>query len=255
MSEPNPDGKYQCTACDYGHEIGKSRQAVIKHYKKTHVEKEEPNDAPIIDDTFETEEKPDIEFIPIEEKEEVPQDNEEPIWLSMGSDEDGPSEPKRLKAPIRDFLRSLRMQSQGVGSEPASRAELVAQRKVHHRLLTWIWGGADRLYTIWGKMMTQDRKYVYEKSQAENGILATATLDSLEYHNIDVNMMLNPDVVLAVTIGTFYGPETVKVVRKRKKGNTKFLSKIPFIGRFFREKKREVKRSVIDTESDNGAGQ
>lgn len=259
MSEPNPlhDGKYQCSACDYGHgaESGKSRQAVLKHYKKTHMETEaEPEPStPIEDETYEEEqpeptqsEPPEVEFIPIHDED----DDEAPPWLNMDeapADEDH-VQAARLRTPIKDFLKALRTQSQTTPDREPTAAERRAERKVHHRMITWVWGGFDRLYTLWGRMMLQDKKYDFSKSPSENAILATATLDSLDYHGINPNLFLNPDIVLGVTVATFYGPETVRVVRKRRKGSGKgLLARLPIIGRFF--KKKEVRPIENHTES------
>ena len=45
--EKNPQGKFQCPICEYGHnDLGKSRQSVSKHFNALHAEKEA--DAPIL---------------------------------------------------------------------------------------------------------------------------------------------------------------------------------------------------------------
>ena len=36
---PTNEDKYQCPKCDYGSEVGKSRQAVSAHFNKEHQEK------------------------------------------------------------------------------------------------------------------------------------------------------------------------------------------------------------------------
>lgn len=261
MSEKNPDGKFQCTVCDYGHGEGngKSRQAVIKHYKKTHNEEEE--DVIIFSDDTEYEEpeiddsRPPPTFH--EPSEDGPTEEPQHVWLIMEDDEeDEPTTAARLRGPIRDFLKGLRIHSQSAGDAPMSAAELRAERQVHHRLLTWAWMGIDRLYTLWGRMMLGSREYEFAKSPGENAILATASLDSLAYHGIDVNRVLNPDVVLAITVGTFYGPETVKLATRGKASGRSLLSRIPLIGRLFRRKRpkrREVRRVEDDAEGNHGA--
>ena len=260
MSEPNPlhEGKYQCSSCDYGHgaESGKSRQAVLKHHKKTHTNPEPEPSTPIEDETYEDEtpepepDAPEVEFIPIMDEE----DDDAPPWLSMESEpsEEDPIQTARLRTPIRDFLKALRTQSQAAPDREPTAAELRAERKVHHRMITWMWGGFDRLYTLWGRMMLQDKKYDFSKSAAENAILASSTLDSLDYHGINPSLLLNPDVVLGVTVATFYGPETVRVVGKRRKGAGKgWLARLPLIGRFF--KKKEVRTAAYNTEGRDGS--
>tara|TARA_R110002012_G_scaffold5387_1_gene24576 strand:+ start:5246 stop:5959 length:714 start_codon:yes stop_codon:yes gene_type:complete len=221
---PTQEGKYRCTKCSYGHEKGKSRQAVYKHYNKMHKTLE------LEEETILPEESEDDFFeipgarIPIEEEPVF----EEISWLD--AEDQVESTPHTIPDPIKNMA----------GREEGQL--LQAHRTMTKSLVRWSFMGLDRLITHWGKGVTNDPNYALQRTRQDYDILQNSTVTMLDAYGLQIPS--SPIVVWSTIVGSAYVPPIIDIQAKadpsRRGIFRAILSKIPFIGRRFRKKKKET---------------
>ena len=227
VKHPTVENKFYCSECEHGlHDGGRARQVINRHIKRHH---------PIEDNKKEEE---------IEIKEEQERNDVEPEWLSVDEPiESKDMKPNRLKGVTGKFVRALGNNGKTSG--------ITLPRESQQAVASFCWKGVDKILTKWGQAMKQDADYLVQHSDEELLILADATINSMEYHNIDVSKYLNPDITLAVLIGVYYGPTTLDIATSKMSKTGKIraiLSKIPLIGRFFRKKEDKKEEETPEVE-------
>tara|TARA_R100001594_G_scaffold51117_1_gene84449 strand:- start:384 stop:1037 length:654 start_codon:yes stop_codon:yes gene_type:complete len=199
--EPHPtdEGKYQSTFDNYGHGEGngKSKTAIYKHFK-TQAET-------IVEPSVETDDAtPEWENLD---------------WLTPDEEQDIPS--------------SLPKAVQGIA---AGGDYGPAQRATQRQLVMWSYMGIDRLFSHWGKGVTQDSTWEIKRNSSDYVIMEEATTNMMDAHGIRVSM--SPTLVWGTVMAGAYGPPVVDVVKKadplRKRG---LLNRFK---RLFRRRKKFV---------------
>ncbi len=200
--EPHPtdDGKFQSTFDSYGHGEGngKSKTAIYKHFKTRENEVIEES-TPESDDS-----SPEWENLD---------------WLTPDEEEDVPS----------SLPRAVQGMVGGGGYGPA-------QRATQKQLVIWTYMGVDRLFSHWGKGVTQDKSWEISRSSKDYVIMEEATTNMMDAHGIRISM--SPTLVWGTVMAGAYGPPVVEVVKKadplRKRG---ILNRFK---RLFRRRKKFV---------------
>jgi hypothetical protein len=240
--EPNPDGKFQCTVCDYGHGPGngKSRQSVSKHFKKAHkTPQDRPKDPEPSQDTLETIE---AQEDPLIERESISFTmNEEPTWMTAGILETGdePIRPSPMSSPVKGFLKSLQKEQEAGPKRKKSAKERAAWMKQQGRMVRWAYVCVDRLVVWWGRGVLEEPDWDISRSEDEWVLLENATTAWMDHHNL--SMPVNPDVVFIATLGSAYVPPIRHVV---KNGKRKAISwKNPIKGFFARRRLKRIERA------------
>jgi uncharacterized Zn finger protein (UPF0148 family) len=217
--EPNPDGKFQCPICEYGHGIGngKSRQSVSKHYNSNHAEKaEEVPSKP--------QEKPDATIGPKTEKEPIERvdvndtiiDDSEPStpdWFTFDMSEDNlESEP--ITVSISPTASTV-LRGMATGGEPPSSPKAIREfYEQQGKMMRWIFaGGVDPLLSWYGKGITADKDFTITRSSADWKLFEDVSATWLEYHGIQVPV--TPDIIMAGTVISFYAPVFSKIHKQR----------------------------------------
>lgn len=198
-TEKRPDGKYQCPDCDYGHDGGRSRQAVTKHWNKAHgpdAEKIENIDAdPLLEDPKPEKLDDGPEWLRFGETEQVDEADETTVSVSplastllrgMVSDEEPPNSPKAMKEYY---------QQQG-------------------KMMRWIFSGfVDPLFAWYGRGVTADDTFAIERSASDWTLFEDAASNWCEYRGVSVPV--TPDIVMIGTVASFYAPVVTKIHRQR----------------------------------------
>lgn len=214
------DGKYQCSDCEYGHDVGKSRQAVYKHWNAVHAEQVQINNEvePIEEQT-----------IPIEETEE---DEWSTIsWLSP--DEEAEVIPNTIPSPMRKLA-----QAQGDAALTA------AQRVMEKSLIRYSFMGLDRLVSWYGRSVMTDQDWELKRSHQDYDVLQDTTIGLLDAYGIRVPA--SPWMIWGTVVGSAYVPPIVHIQKNAdpsKRKRFRFLSRLRIP--FFKRKKKPV---VIDHE-------
>ena len=207
---PSDEGKYQSTFDSYGHGEGngKSKTAIYKHYK-TFKKKEEEKEEVIVDDS--TPEWENLDWLTPDDEEEVPSSLPKAVQGMVGGSEYGP-----------------------------------AQRATQRQIVIWSYMGIDRLFSHWGKGVTQDKSWEITRSSSDYAIMEHATTNMMDAYGLRVSM--SPTLVWGTVMAGAYGPPAVDVVKKadplRKRG---VLNRFK---RLFRRRKKFV--PPIKEVEDNG---
>ena len=210
-TEPHPtdDGKFQSTFDNYGHGKGngKSKTAIYKHFKNKSEREVE-------------------EVVKVDEPEEDSTPEWENLdWLQPDEEEDIPSSlPKAVQGMVG-----------GAGYGPA-------QRATQRQLVIWGYMAVDRMFTHWGRGVTQDKSWEIVRSSSDYGLMEQATTNMMDAHGIQISM--SPTLVWGTVMAGAYGPPVVDVVRKadplRKRGL------INRVKRLFRWRKKRFVPPIIE---------
>ena len=193
-AQKREDGKYQCPECDYGHDGGRSRQAVTKHYNKHHLKEcEESTSDPLL----ETEN----------------QESSEPEWLRFDETpktEDDDSETVSVSPIASTLLRGMVSDAE----PPKSAKALKEYYQQQGKMIRWIFSGlVDPLLGWYGRGVTADENFEVKRSESDWALFEDASANWCEYHGMSVPV--TPDVVMAGTVATFYAPVLAKISRRR----------------------------------------
>jgi hypothetical protein len=218
--EKNPDGKFQCPICDYGHGPGngKSRQSVSKHFNKTHQDSEPGSSRreDLVNDEIEIDSSED-QTIEIEEVSfDFQEDSDEPSWLNAGvlEAEDVPIRPSPMSSPVKGFLKSLNKEAGVKKGKKKSKAEQQAWNQQQARLVRWGYVCIDRLVVWWGRGVLEEPSWDITRTEDEWKIMEASTTAFLDHHNLSIPV--NPDMVFVATLAGAYGPP-IRHVHKNKK--------------------------------------
>ncbi len=245
---PRIEGKYQCPECNYGRKSGRSRQAVTKHYDKTHAEvvAEIPVEGPIeaaeatftpsgYDSTSET-------FLDDSEvkiqSEEPFTPTEGPEWLNVTREEtQGEREVGSIPDPVKGVLRGLQ------GAVNASEWSVTEMRQffAHQaRMVRFLFSGVvDPLVSWWGKGVTANPEYRIKRTDDEWKMTEEITAQWMEYRGIAVP--LNPDILMVGMVGSLYLPPIMEL-RKDADPNRPKWNPLGFISRW--RSRRAVRKAL-----------
>ena len=199
-AHPTDDGKYQSTFDSYGHGEGngKSKTAIYKHYK-AFKKKEAEKEEVVTDDS--TPEWENLDWLTPDDEEEIPSSLPKAVQGIVGGSEYGP-----------------------------------AQRATQRQIVIWSYMGIDRLFSHWGKGVTQDKSWEIKRSSSDYAIMEHATTNMMDAYGSRVSM--RPTLVWGTVMAGAYGPPVIDVVKKadpmRRRG---ILNRFK---RIFRRKKKFV---------------
>ncbi len=227
--EKNPDEKYQCPICEYGHGEGngKSRQSVTKHYNSNHAEKAEehplkPTESPTATIGPKTENEP-TERVDVKE---VIIDDSEPLtpdWFTFDMSEDELSDDPvtvSISPTASTVLRGM-----ATGGEPPSSPKAIREfYEQQGKMMRWIFaGGVDPLLSWYGKGITADENFTIKRSESDWKLFEDVSSTWLEYHGIQVPV--TPDIIMAGTVISMYAPVLTKIHKQRDPNRPSLLSR------------------------------
>ena len=227
--EKNPDGKYQCPICEYGHgpDNGKSRQSVTKHYNSHHAETGEegpskPKEMPTATIGPKTENEP-TERVDV--KETIIDDSEPstPDWFTfdMSADDlDDDPVTVSISPTASTVLRGM-----ATGGEPPSSPKAIREfYEQQGKMMRWIFaGGIDPLLSWYGKGITADETFTIKRSESDWKLFEDVSSTWLEYHGIQVPV--TPDIIMAGTGLSMYAPVLGKIHKQRDPNRPSLLSR------------------------------
>ena len=255
LKHPRQKGKYMCPVCDYGHAVGKSRQAVTNHYNKVHLEGDS-----VGNDT-------DTSFPPIESKEEEihnssissessspspsiqeieNNDDNEPSWLNFETDF---SEEKVSHESLHHVANTVLNHWRNSGGFPKTKENLKQFYQQQAKMMRWFFNGiVDPLVSWYGKSITSNEKFEIRRSESEWELFEGISEQWLEYRQIV--LPVTPDIMMAGCIGSFYVPQIYNIQRNRDK--TKSFSPLSVWRRWRMKRKlrKEAKRNPLNTNED-----
>jgi len=211
----------------YGHDQGKSKQAVYKWIKRRDAKREEEDTAAM--DAFyeEPEAEPTVESGGVESSTDwVEVDWRNPSDADQGTVDDTPD-------TINPAVRALG----GAGTTSANLAK--KQAEIQGRVARYGFVAADRLVTWWGRGVTNNPQYELKRSKADLDLLEETTIDVMEYYGISIPV--NPLMVWGITVGAAYVPPVMDIRKNADPNRIKrggLLRFIPFIGRRYRNDSR-----------------
>jgi hypothetical protein len=234
-SDPN---KWGCSVCDYGHDVGKSRNGVYKHFKKKHqnltnstlsetgsqYNDSENENLHKIEETDKTD---DFVKNSDESPDEISQNPEESGWGSIEWDEDENAEPPKTKT-IPQGLKGMKS-----GFDPKTQGHLV---RMGFKAL-------DRAVTHYGRGVMSDPSYALERSEDDYDALESATVDMMIHYGI--NVPVNPLVLWSMTVGSAYVPPMMHIRRNADPNRPKRSLLRGLLGRFRRKRSKGTAPSTI----------
>lgn len=207
--EKNPDdeGKFQCTICEYGRGAGggKSRQSVSRHYNASHAEKSDDDPISPKDKKSENE---GVDVNEAENDDSVPQ---APDWLTFDmSAEDEEPATVSLSPTATSVLKGM-----AAGADPPSSPKALKEfYEQQGKMMKWVFAGVvDPLFSWYGKGITTDPQFTIKRSKADWELFEQVSSNWLEYHGIQ--LPVTPDIIFGGTLLSFYAPVMVKIHRQR----------------------------------------
>lgn len=198
-TEKRPDGKYQCPDCDYGHDGGRSRQAVTKHWNKAHG-----SDAETIEN---------IDADPLLEDPKPEKLDDGPEWLRFGETEQAEEvdETTVSVSPLASTLLRGMVSDEEPPNSPKAMKEYYQQQG---KMMRWIFSGfVDPLFAWYGRGVTADDTFAIERSASDWTLFEDAASNWCEYRGVSVPV--TPDIVMIGTVASFYAPVVTKIHRQR----------------------------------------
>ena len=230
----NPE-KWACSACDYGHDVGKSRNAVYKHFKKHHqndsVKETKTTNSSLnfsgsqssvsenenlhkIEDSTEKD-----DFV---KSESISTESSDDKWGSIEWDENDVSETDVKPKGIPNVVKNL---GQG-GFDPRTQGHLV---RLGFRAL-------DRAVTHYGRGVMSDPSYKIERSEEDYDALEQSTVQMMMHYGVSVPV--NPLMLWSVTVGTAYAPPLMHIRKNADPNRPKKGILRAILGRFRRKRSR-----------------
>ncbi len=199
------DGKYECPMCDYGHDGGRSRQAVTKHFNAAHGDDKKTEEIPS-DPLLEGAKSVNLE--PSETLDDGPE------WLkfaefSSAEVEDDPSTVS--VSPLASTLLRGMVSDEEPPSSPKAMREYYQQQG---KMMRWLFSGfVDPLFAWYGRGVTADDTFAIERSTSDWTLFEDAASNWCEYRGVSVPV--TPDIVMIGTVASFYAPVVTKIHRQR----------------------------------------
>ena len=193
------DGKYECPDCDYGHDGGRSRQAVTKHWNAAHGEDkkiEETGSDPLLGDP-----KP-------EKVENTPE------WLKFSESDSGGEEDESTTVSVSPLASTLLRGMVSDEDPPSSPKAMKEYYEQQGKMMRWIFSGfVDPLFAWYGRGVTADDTFAIERSASDWTLFEDAASNWCEYRGVSVPV--TPDLVMLGTVASFYAPVVTKIHRQR----------------------------------------
>lgn len=255
IKHPRQKGKYMCPVCEYGSNVGKSRQAVTNHFNKTH------KDITVSDSIGDISEDNLISsFQPSEEKDEsedmgiksdsapIETDDTAPDWLNFSFENEETSQPLEHESlpPIATSVLSHWHNSGGI---PQTQENLRAFYKQQARMMRWFFNGVlDPLVSWYGKSVTSNEKFEIKRSAQEWELFEGISEQWLEYRQII--LPVTPDIMMAGCIGSFYVPQVWNITKNRDKSKSFGFRGMYKRWKLKRRLKAEAKRNPLNDNKD-----
>ena len=236
-SRANPQ-KWGCSQCDYGHDVGKSRNAVYKHFKAHHQTTiENPQDhakseefstgsqysVSETDNLHKIEENAEnddfVKNDPIS-SDENSSNSTESGWGEIDWNETDSGEvPKSRTIP-----NAVKMAGQGF--DPRTQGHLV---RMGFKAL-------DRALSHYGRGVMSDPEYSIERSEGDYDALEQSTVDMMVHYGVSVPV--NPLMLWSVTVGSAYAPPLMHIRKNADPNRPKKGLLRGLFGRFRRRRGR-----------------
>jgi len=197
--------KWGCSQCDYGHDTGRSRNGVYKHWKKAHegvevpvVETSEPIN--LTSDYVQNEESP------VDESDESFTKSDEMEWGSVDWDETearGAPKARTIPKPLSEMAQ---------GNMTAMTAAAQGQ------VIRFGFMSLDRMLTHYGRGVMNKPDWEIERSPEDYDTLEASTLMLMEHYGMSIGV--SPLMVWSATVGTAYAPPLMHI-RKNADPNRK----------------------------------
>mgnify|MGYP003149386926 CR=1 FL=1 len=258
VKHPRQKGKYMCPVCDYGHAVGKSRQAVTNHYNKCHLEGDDEDISSISfpassskEDGLETstishsvESEPSS---PSPSNQEIENnDDSEPSWLNFDTSESFESASHESLPPVANTVLNHWKNSGGI---PRTKENLKQFYQQQAKMMRWFFNGlVDPLVSWYGKSLTSNEKFEIKRTESEWELFEGISEQWLEYRQIV--LPVTPDVMMAGCIGSFYVPQIYKIQKNKDKSKSFSPLSVFRRWRLRRKLKREVKRNPLNSNED-----
>lgn len=213
MSKATPSradpSKWGCSRCDYGHDEGRSRNGVYKHFKKNHENVENIDNFSQARSSSVFPEDNSTKSVQ-EESEPVSTDyvqNESLDWGSVEWDEstssDEPPKARTIPKPLSDMAHGR-----------VSAVSAAAQGQV----VRFGFMTLDRMLTHWGRGVMSKPDWEIERSPADYDTLEASTVALMEHYGVSV--AVSPLMVWTATVGSAYAPPLMHI-RKNADPNRK----------------------------------
>jgi len=243
-SRGNPQ-KWGCSQCDYGHDVGKSRNAVYKHFKAHHQTNiENPSNSTKSEEFSTGSQYPDPESPKITQNPEN-DENEDFVKNESISNDENPSnstetgwgeidwnESDSGEAPkTRTIPNAVKMAGQGF--DPRTQGHLV---RMGFKAL-------DRALSHYGRGVMSNPEYSIERSEGDYDALEQSTVDMMVHYGVSVPV--NPLMLWSVTVGSAYAPPLMHI---RKNADPNRPKKGLLRGLFGRLRRRRGKTTTYTQE-------
>jgi len=203
---------------------------------------EAPQESPAPSESTEGDLSDDSDNIPIEGDQP-----ERPDWFDFETEEE--------EGTTEHFPSALKMAagSGGMGDmgRNPTKAQIEAMHNTNLNLLILSLGGVDKVLQTYGRAVTLDKELIVKHSNSDKEMVAHAQYNWLLEKGINPSKFVSTGTI-AAALTTYYVVPPVLRIRKKAKvgifkggGLRKVLTKIPFIGRFFK-KKKTVPRAVME---------
>ena len=192
IPHPEIENKFMCSLCDYGSN-GMSRQSVNNHFKKTHVESENPEIG-----------EPEIL---IEEPVII-----DPDWMKVRDTEEGEVKFTSLPPVAKGALKFFSSNRE----PPKAGASLKAFYSKQGKMLTWFFRGIiDPLIQAYGRgvMGEKGKDFSIKRSKDEWQLFEGIATEWVEYR--EVSIPVSPDMLMIGCVGSFYVPP-LKVIHQKR---------------------------------------
>ncbi len=229
-SRADPE-KWGCSICDYGHDVGKSRNAVYKHHKTKHQNLtnstlsetgSQSTDSETTNFTQNPENTENEDFV---KNEGISSD--ENSWGNVEWDDDTDQAPPKAKT-IPSGVKAM----QG-GFDPRTQGHLV---RMGFKAL-------DRFVTHYGRGVMSDPTYVLERSEDDYDALESSTVDMMIHYGISVPV--NPLMMWSITMGTAYVPPLMHIRKNADPNRPKRALLGGIFGRFRRRRSRKKQEAEM----------
>ena len=218
IPHPRQKGKYMCPVCDYGHAVGKSRQAVTNHYNKTHMggDSKDIESKQVEKNVHSSKISSDSTEPPAISIDSEDNNDEKPSWLNFDTT---PNDEKFEHESLPSIATTVLSQWNKTGGMPRTKENLEMFYKQQAKIMRWFFNGViDPLVSWYGKSLTSNDKFNISRSPQEWELFEGISQQWLEYRQIV--LPVTPDVMMGACIGSFYVPQIYKIQKNRDKSKS-----------------------------------
>lgn len=205
--------KWGCSQCDYGHDEGRSRNGVYKHFKKNHENVEKSDNFPQarsatvsmlenlhkIGSSEESNDSTDyVQSEPLESPDDFTESDGSVEWGSVDWEESTSSSPppkaRTIPKPLSEMasgnLGAVSMQAQG-------------------QVIRFAFMSLDRMLTHYGRGVMNKPEWEIERTPEDYDTLEQSTVMLMEHYG--VSLAVSPLMVWTATVGTAYAPPIMHI--------------------------------------------